>query len=139
MEHVTAADRIARDHRNNGLGETSDLDLQIEDVQVPEPTAVDVLLAEVAVVTSNALVSSGGEGLGPLPGENDDPDLGILAGSGERVHQFVDREGTKGVAHLGPTDRDLGHPVGGFIGDVAVCRGRLPRWQFGLGARHGGR
>ena len=33
LQHLAAADRVAGDHRDHGLGQATDLDLQVEDVQ----------------------------------------------------------------------------------------------------------
>src|SRR5690606_2981898 len=70
VEHVAAADRVASDHRDDGLGQAADLLLQVEDVQ-----ARDAVAADVAGVAAHFLVAAGAEGVGPLAGEDDHADL----------------------------------------------------------------
>ena len=65
MQHVPAADRVAGDHRDHGLGQSPDLDLEVEHVQATDPVLVDV-----AVVAADALVPAGGEGERPLAGQD---------------------------------------------------------------------
>ena len=71
MQHVAAADRVAGDHRDHGLGQAADLDLQVEHVEAAGALGVDV-----AVVAANALVAARAEGLGAGAGEDDHADLG---------------------------------------------------------------
>ncbi len=126
VQHVAAADRVARDHRDHRLGQPADLHLQVEHV---EPA--DAVVVAVAVVAADALVAAGAERVGALAGEDDHADVGVVAGELERVAELEERVGPERVAHLGPADRDLGDAVGGLVADVAVAGvDRLP-----LGAR----
>ena len=86
MQHVTAADRVARDHRDDRLRKPADLHLQIEHVEAP-----DALVVAVAVVAADALVAARAERLGTLAGEDDDADLRVVAGDLERVAQLEQR------------------------------------------------
>ena len=110
MQHVAAADRVARDHRDDRLRQAADLDLEIEHV---EPA--DAVVVAVAVVAAHALVAARAERVGPLAGEDDHADVGVVAGELERVAQLEQRPRPERVAHLGPADRDLGDPVGGLV------------------------
>ncbi len=121
MQHVTAADRVAGDHRDHRLRQAADLHLEVEHVQ-----AADALVVAVAVVAAHALVAAGAERIGSLAGEEDDTDLGIVARDLERVAELEQGAGPEGVAHLGPADRDLGDPVCGLVGDVGEAVGGLP-------------
>ena len=123
MQHVTAADRVARDHRDHRLRQPADLHLEIEHV---EPA--DAVVVAVAVVAAHALVAARAERLGSLAGEDDHADRRVVAGELERVAELEQRAGPERVAHLGPADRDLGDPVGGVVGDVGEAVGglRLP-------------
>ena len=103
VQHVPAADRVTGDHRDDGLGQPPDLDLEVEDV---EPA--DAVVADVAVVAADPLVAAGAERLGPLAGEDDHADRGVVAGALEGVQQLEQGPRPEGVAHLGPADRDLG-------------------------------
>ncbi len=86
VQHVTAADRVARDHRDHGLRQAPDLDLQIEHV---EPA--DALVVAVPVVAADALVAARAERVGALAGEHDDADFGIVTRDLERVAQLEQR------------------------------------------------
>src|SRR4029077_8121355 len=50
VEHVTATDRVAGDHRDDRLRRAPDLDLQVEDVQSADAVLGDVVVTDVAVV-----------------------------------------------------------------------------------------
>ena len=56
MQHVAAADRVARDHRDHRLRQPADLHLEVEHVE-----AADAVVADVAVVAADALVAAGAE------------------------------------------------------------------------------
>ena len=75
MEDVPAADRVARDHGHDRLGQAPDLDLEVEHVEPADAGRVAV-----AVVPADALVTAGAERLGPLAGEHDHPDRRVVAG-----------------------------------------------------------
>ena len=80
VQHVAAADRVPRDHRDHRLREPADLDLEVEHVE-----AADAVVADVAVVAADALVATGAERVGPLAGEDDHADVAVVAGLLERV------------------------------------------------------
>ncbi len=122
MQHVPAADRVAGDHRDDGLGQPPDLDLEIEDVQ-----ATDALLVHVAVVAANPLVPAGGEGERSLAREDDDADRGVVTGGVERRDQLSRGERTERVPDLRACDRDLRDPVGRLVPDV----GEASLWTAG--------
>ena len=77
---------------------------------------------------------------GPSPVKMIDPDLGVVPGDFEGVGQLEEGLRPKGVADLGPTDRDLGDPLGDLVADVPVLAGGFPGGQVSaLRRRHGGR
>ena len=110
VQHVAAADRVARDHRDHRLRQPADLHLQVEHVE-----AADAVVVAVAVVAAHALVAARAERLGALAGEDDHADRRVVAGELERVAELEQRAGPERVAHLGPADRDLGDAVGGVV------------------------
>ncbi len=126
MQHVPAADGVARDHGDHRLRQRADLALQIEHVE-----ARHAVVADVAPVAAHALVAAGAEGVGSLAGEDDDADLRVLARGGERVRQLDQRLRPEGVAHLGPVDGDLGDAVRGLVADVGVGARRTPVGRHG--------
>ncbi len=83
-------------------------------------------LGDVAGVAADLLVAARAERLRPLAGEDDDADLGVLAGQLERGGDLDQRLRPEGVEDLGPVDRDLGDPVGLLVADVLVLAGALP-------------
>ena len=58
MQNVAATDRVARHHGDHRLGRAPDLDLEVEHVEPADALARDVVVADVAVVSSDALVST---------------------------------------------------------------------------------
>ena len=78
VEHMAAADRVARHHGDDRLGRAPDLDLEVEDVEAADALLRDLVVADVAVVAADALVAAGAEGLVALAGEDDHADLGVV-------------------------------------------------------------
>ena len=70
VQHVAAADGVARHQGDHRLGERPDQALQVEDVE-----ARHALVVHVAGVAAHPLVAARAEGLGPLAGEEHDADL----------------------------------------------------------------
>ena len=64
MQDVAAADGVAGHHRNHGLRQAPDLDLQVADVEAADPLLGDLVVADVAVVAADPLVAAGAERLG---------------------------------------------------------------------------
>ena len=130
VQHVAAADRVAGDHRDDRLRQAADLDLEVEDVEAADAPLGDGVVTDVAVVAANSLVAAGAERLGPLAGEDDGTDLGIVARQLERVRQLEQRLRPEGVADLRPVDRDLRDPLGvagpGLVPYVVVGSARGP-------------
>jgi len=58
VQDVAAADRVAGDHRDDGLGRAPDLDLQVQDVEPADALARDLVVADVAVVASDRLITT---------------------------------------------------------------------------------
>ena len=77
MEHVAAADGVARDHGDDGLGQRADLALEVEHVE-----ARDAVVADVAALAADALIAARAEGVRALAAEDDDADL---AGCGSAI------------------------------------------------------
>ena len=123
VQHVPAADRVARDDGDDRLRDVADELLQVEHVQPRH-----LVLADVAAVPAHALVAARAEGLGPLAGEEHDARRHVLARVRERVDELRDGERAEGVAHLGPVDRDLRDRLvrQALVADVRVFLDRLP-------------
>ena len=116
---MATPDRVAGDHGHHGFREPSDLDLQVEHVEPADPPPRHLVVAHVAVVPAYALVAAGAESVGPLPCQDHDADVGIVARLVEGVAQLEQRLRPEGVADLGPADRDLGDPLCDLEPDVA--------------------
>src|SRR5205807_8365454 len=67
VQHVAAADRIAGDHRDHGLWQAADLDLQVEHIEPAGALRVDV-----AVVSTHALVAARAERFRPGTGRSEE-------------------------------------------------------------------
>src|SRR6266545_4342124 len=124
VQHVDAADRVARDHGDHRLGQAAELDLPVEDVEAAGARGVDV-----AVVAPHALVAARAERLVPGAGEDDDADLRVVARDLESLCHLDHGQGTEGVADVGAVDRDLGDPVPGLVEDVLVVAVPNPSFQ----------
>src|SRR4029077_9570500 len=74
VKDVAAADRITGHHGDHRLGQPSDLDLEVEHVEAARAFGVDV-----AVVSANPLVAAGAERFSASAGEDDHPDLRVVA------------------------------------------------------------
>src|SRR5271169_4213685 len=133
MQDVSATNGVSRDLCDDRLGQTSNLDLQVQDVQAPHAVLGDIVVAHVAVVAANTLIASGAKGVGAGAREDDDPDRNVVARTFESASQLKQGLGTKGVAHLRSVDGDPGNAVTHFVNDVAVVAAPLPKWQ-GLSA-----
>jgi len=101
MEHVTAADRVSRDHRDDGLWKPADLDLEIENVEPADASPGYLVVAEVPVLTADALVASRAERVRAFAGQDDDTDFRVVARRIEGARKLEDRLGTERVADLG--------------------------------------
>ena len=124
MQHVTAADGVAGDHRDDRLGQAADLHVQIGDEEPADAPLPDLIVTDVAGVAPGLLVAARAEGQRSFAGQNDHADLGILSGDGERMGQFLDCLRPERVADLRAVDRDLGDerpaPVAGAGGGRCV-------------------
>src|SRR5581483_8892946 len=125
VQHVAAADRVARDHGDDGLRQAPDLDLEVQHVQ-----AADALGVDVAVVAADPLVAAGAEGLRPGARQDHDADGGIVARRLEGADHLEDGRRAERVADLGPVDRDPGDAVPGVVEDVLVLARLLPPLNF---------
>ena len=81
---MAAADRVAGDHRDDGLGQPADLDVQVGDVEAPDAARL-ARLGLVAGVAADALVAAGAERQRALAGQDDDADRRVLARALERA------------------------------------------------------
>ena len=127
MQHVPAADRVARDHRDDRLGAAAHLDLQVEHVQAPDAPARDGVVAEVAVVAADPLVAPRAEGVRAFSAEDDHPDRRVVLCERERLAELEERLRTERIAHLGPVDGDLRDAVAAEpVADVRIVAGGGP-------------
>ena len=67
VQHVAAADRVARDHRHHRLRQAPDLDVEVGDVEASRAPARHLLLLEIARVAAHALVAPEQNASGPAP------------------------------------------------------------------------
>ena len=135
MQDVAAADRVARDHRDDRLRQAPHLHVQVGHVEAADRGA----LRDVPAVAAHVLVAARAEGVRPLAGQHDHADVGVLARALERVRDLDQRLGTERVAHLGPVDGDLRDPLSRLEADVLVLARRAPvgaRADRSLGRRH---
>ena len=126
VQHVATADGVAGDHGDDRLGRATDLDLQIEHVQATDALVSHVVITDVAVVASDALIATRAERQVTLAGEDDHAHGAVVASIVEGLSQLEQRLGAKRVAHLRPVDGDLGDPLGRLVTDVGVVAGTLP-------------
>ena len=89
--------------------------MQFQHVEVLDPLAVPV-----TALAADLLVAAGAERQLPGTGQDDHTDLRIQMGTPERMAHLLYRLRTKGVAHLGTVDGDLGDALGLVIEDVLV-------------------
>src|SRR5207248_11168762 len=75
VEHVAAADGVAGDHGDHGLGGAPDLHLQVEHVETS-----DAAVVAVAVVAADPLVAARAAGRVAGPGQGGDPGRRAVAG-----------------------------------------------------------
>src|SRR3954447_3810290 len=101
VQHMAATARMARHHRHHRLWQPPHLHLQVGDVEAPDRRA----LGEVAAVAADLLVAAGAERPRPLAGEDDRPDLGVLARQLERGGDLDQRLRPEGVVDLRSVDR----------------------------------
>src|SRR5436190_13276747 len=64
VEDVSAADGVPRDHRDHGLRQAADLDVEVAHVEPADTMLRDLVVTDVAVVAPDALVAAGAERLG---------------------------------------------------------------------------
>ena len=135
MQHVTAADRITGDHRDDRLGHPADLDVQVGYLEPADGLVVTggcrVGPGDVAPARApNALVAAGAERVRTLARQDHNPDPEVLARSRERVRELHHRLRPESVAHLRTVDRDLRDSGLGagpkLVADIRVLRGWLP-------------
>jgi hypothetical protein len=74
VENVSASDGVPSDHCDDGLGDPADQDLKVEDVEATDTLLSDLVVTDVAIGTSDLLVTTGTEGVGPLPCQDDGAD-----------------------------------------------------------------
>src|SRR5436309_7108632 len=128
VEHVSAADRITRDHRHNRFREGTDLLLKVEHVQ-----ARHLIVADVSSGTTHALIPPRAERFVSGAGQDCDADLRVLPHVLEGLNHLADGERAERVPHVGAVDGDLGNPFGLFVKDIGERAGGFPRDAYGLG------
>ena len=108
VQHLAAADGIARHQGDHHLGQAADQALQVEHV---EPGQAPVI--QIAAIAAHALVAAGAEGVGAIgsragAGEQHHPNRRVVPHPREGVVELADGAGPKGIALLGPVNRDAG-------------------------------
>jgi len=96
-----APDGISGHLGDHGLGETANLNLKIKHVEAPHATVGDVVITDISVVATNALVAAGAERVVARAGQHHDPYRQVVARLFEGSREFKECLGAKGVSHLG--------------------------------------
>jgi hypothetical protein len=94
--------------------------LEFADVESTDPTLGYLVVADVAVIATDPLVSTRAKCLGTGAGQDDRADLEIIASPGECVAQLGEGLWAKRVSHLRSVNRDLCDAVGRLVEDVGV-------------------
>ena len=129
MQHVAAADRVAGYHRHHRFRAGADLALEVEHVKVVN--AGVVLIA--AVVAANFLVAAGAEGFLTFTGQDNHPDIVVIAGIRQRLNHLFDGQRAEGVAYLWAVDGDFGNAVGRFvIANIGIAFGTIVPFHRGI-------
>ncbi len=126
MEDVSTPDGVTGDHGDDGLGDASHQDLQIEDVEATDTTLGDGVVPDVAVVTTNLLIPTRTEGVRAFAAEDDHADIRVIAGHGEPVGEFEQCLGTKGIPPFRAANGQLGDPFAYLVADVGERAPLLP-------------
>src|ERR1051325_2522207 len=96
VQDMPAADGVARDHGHDGLGQTADLLLHVEDVEARHALPVDV-----PPLPPHPLLPTRAKRLGTFAGEDDDADVRAVASHAERGLQLTDGERAKALRTFG--------------------------------------
>ena len=112
MEHVAAANGVARHKCDDHLGHRADEFLHLKHVEARHTLAVNI-----AAVAAHRLVAAGAKGILAVlgragAGEKNHANGLILAGIKQRVVHLRDGLGAEGVALLRPVDGDASHAGG---------------------------
>ena len=126
VKNVAAANCISGHHCDYRLGSTADLNLQVEHVQPADAPLGHLIVADIAVVTTDSLVAARAEGLLALSGKDDHPNIRVVTCPVEAVLEFEQGLRPKGISNIGPIDGQLGDAIGGFVFDVGVFPGWCP-------------
>ena len=118
---MAAADRVACNHSDDGLGTGADHALEVQNIEARHAVAADI-----AAIAANFLVTARAESQGAGAGQNNDADGGIFASVCESLAELQNGFRTKGVAHARSIDGQFGDTFGFFIKNVGKFAGRLP-------------
>ena len=126
LQHMAAADGVARHQRDDHLRHRADEPLQIQHVEPRRPA-----LVLVARRAAHALVAAGAKGVlavrvRPRAGQQHDADGRVLARVGEGVNHLEHRFRAERVALVRPVDRHLRDAVALVVEDVLVIADGLP-------------
>ena len=122
VQHVAAADGIARHHCHHWFGQAADLHLQIQHVEVRRAPVIMVA----AIVAAHLLVAAGAESQVARAGKDDGTDFRVEMRLLKSLHQGLHRLRTEGVAHLGAVDGDARDPFRLVVENVLKAACRLP-------------
>ena len=89
VQHVAAADRVARDLRDHRFRQVADAHVQVEHVEARHAVGADV-----AALAAHALIAAGAERVRPFAGEDHDADRRVVA----RVIERADHLGRRSAA-----------------------------------------
>ena len=120
VEDVAAANGVPRHHGDDGLWDSTDQDLQVEDVQSTHPVARHFVITDVAIVATNFLVASRTERIRSLSSKNNHPNFNVVTCTSEGILEFEKRLWPKRVSSIRATNRNFGDALGHFKRDVVV-------------------
>ena len=102
LENIATPDCVSSDHRDDWLGQPTDLNLQVEHVEASHP-----IRTHVAAFATDALIPATAERQVPCPGEDDDTDLGVIPGVRQAQRQLLDRERCESIPLLRSVDGEF--------------------------------
>ena len=110
VQHLAAADGVARHEGDHHLGQAADQPLQVEHVEPGQARLIDV-----AAIAAHALVAAGAKGPAAIVGrpgarQQHHPHGRIITHPRKGVAELLNGAGPEGVALVGAVDRDAGDP-----------------------------
>ncbi len=111
VQHMTTADGISRDHRDNRFWTGANLALEIQHVQVMHAGVILIT----AVIAAHLLVAARAKRFIAFAGQNNHTHVVVVTGIRQRLNHLFDGQRTKCIAHLRTINGDFCNTVGGFF------------------------